>query len=234
MDETFLTGSAAFLSAIIVFCGSVFLLMAFVMGARLAYWVTASVTLAFVFIMGAVWSYGTPLGPVGQLPKWDPVDLGTSAAQLQPAAAADYPDGGWHPADTENSTEVTQQSELESASSDYLEAEIAKGGPAKESFATLDEAILDSESTRLLQQGGETYGAVTYVQVEIDPEDETAQEPEGSGDPIILVMQYDEGNPSGPARMITAGTFIVLVGHLFGLSRAERRAARKRESAEDA
>ena len=72
LDTTFLTGSAAFLSAIIVFCGSVFLLLAFVLGARLAYWVTASVTLSFVFIMGAVWSYGTPLGPVGQLPKWVP------------------------------------------------------------------------------------------------------------------------------------------------------------------
>ena len=235
MDETFLTGSAAFLSAIIVFCGSVFLLMAFVMGARLAYWVTASVTLAFVFIMGAVWSYGTPLGPVGQLPEWNEIDLGTSPEQLDFGPAADYPDdGGWHPADPENATEVTQQSELESSSADYLEAEIAKGGEAKESFATLDEAILEDDSARLLVSGGDTYGVVTYVQIEIEADDETTPAPEGTGEPIVIVMSYDPGNPSFPARRITAGTFLVLVGHLFGLSRAERRAKREREAAEDA
>ena len=235
MDETFLTGSAAFLSAIIVFCGSVFLLMAFVMGARLAYWVTASVTLAFVFIMGAVWSYGTPLGPVGQLPQWNTVDLGTSVDQLDFGPAADYPDeGGWHAADPENATEVTQQSELESASQDYLEDEIAKGGAAKESFDNLDEAIVEDESARLIDVDGDIYGAITYVQIVIDPDDELATPPEGSGDPIVIVMSYDPGNPSRPARMITAGTFLVLVGHLFGLSRAEKRAKRDREAAEDA
>ena len=235
MDSTFLTGSAAFISAVIVFCGSVFLLMAFVMGARLAYWVTASVTLAFVLIMGGVWSYGTPLGPVGQLPAWSPVDLGADQAQLDFGPAGDYPEGDWFVPDPEDSAQATQASELESASSDYLETEIAEGGEAKESFATIDEAILEEESGRLIEVDGETYGAVTYVQIEPpDPSDETADPLEGSGDPIVVVMSYDPGNPSRPARMITAGTFLLLVGHLIGLSRAERRAKRDRERAEDA
>jgi hypothetical protein len=43
-------------------------------------------------------------------------------------------------------------------------------------------------------------------------------------------MSYDPGNPSRPARTITAGTFLVLVGHLVGLSRAEKRARRDRET----
>ena len=234
MDSTFLTGSAAFICAIIVFCGSVFLLLAFVLGARLAYWVTASVTLSFVFIMGAVWSYGTPLGPVGQLPEWNPVDLGTDAAQLDFGPAAEYPDGDWYAADPEDSTQATQQSELESASADYLEAEIAEGGEAKESFDRFDEAIMEEDSARLFEQDGEFFGAATYVQIEVDPEDEEAELPAGSGDPIITVMSYDPGNPSRPARMITAGTLLLLVGHLVGLSLAEKRAKRDREAAEDA
>ena len=234
MDSTFLTGSAAFLSAIIVFCGSVFLLLAFVLGARLAYWVTASVTLSFVFIMGAVWSYGTPLGPVGELPSWSEVDLGTSPEQLDFGPASEYPDGEWHAADPEDATEATQQSELESASGDYLEAEIAKGGEAKESFDTLDEAIIAEDSARLIEVDGDTYGALTYEQIEVDAAAEDVEQPAGSGDPIIVVMSYDAGNPSRPARMITAGTFLVLVGHLVGLSLAERRAKRDREAAEDA
>ena len=230
MDTTFLTGSAAFLSAVIVFCGSVFLLLAFVLGARLAYWVTASVTLAFVFIMGAVWSYGTPLGPVGQLPAWEPVDLGTSAAQLDFGPAADYPEGDWHPADTENDAEVAQQSELESASSDFLEDEIDAG--EVDSFARIDDAIIAEDSARLLMSGGDQYGAITYEEIEIPADDEETPQPEGTGEPVIVVMSYDPGNPSGPARMITAGTFLVLVGHLVGLSRAEKRARRERETDE--
>ena len=235
MDTTFLTGSAAFISAVIVFCGSVFLLLAFVMGARLAYWVTASVTLAFVLIMGGVWSYGdVPLGPVGELPSWSEVDLGQDASQLDFGPAADYPDGDWFAPDMEDSTQATQASELGSASADYLEAEIAKGGEAEESFADLDEAILDDESVRLLDQDGDIYGAVTYEQVEADPEAEETELPEGTGDPIVIVMSYDPGNQFGPARAITLGTFVVLVLHLFGLSRAEKRARRDRESTDDA
>ncbi|MGH2755917.1 MAG: hypothetical protein ACRDLB_15995 [Actinomycetota bacterium] len=230
MDTTFLTGSAAFLSAVIVFCGSVFLLLAFVLGARLAYWVTASVTLAFVFIMGAVWSYGTPLGPVGQLPDWEPVDLGTSAGQLDFGPAADYPDGDWHSADPENDAEVAQQSELEPASGDYLETQIAEG--EVESFARIDDAIIQEDSALLLESGGDVYGAITYEEIEIEEGDEETPEPEGTGEPVIVVMSYDPGNPSGPARKITAGTFLVLVGHLVGLSRAERKARRERETDE--
>ena len=47
-------------------------------------------------------------------------------------------------------------------------------------------------------------------------------------------MSYDAGNPSRPARMITAGTFLVLVGHLVRpQSGREARQARP-EAAEDA
>ena len=87
---------------------------------------------------------------------------------------------------------------------------------------------------RLIDVDGDIYGAVTYEQIEVDPEAEDIEEPEGSGEPIIVVMSYDAGNPSRPARMITAGTLLILVGHLVGLSLAERRAKRDREAAEDA
>ena len=43
-----------------------------------------------------------------------------------------------------------------------------------------------------------------------------------------VVMKYDPGDPLGQARMITAGTFLLFVLHLFGLSRAERKTKRDR------
>jgi hypothetical protein len=36
-------------------------------------------------------------------------------------------------------------------------------------------------------------------------------------------MEFDPGNPLGKARMITLGTFVLLVLHMFGLARSERK-----------
>ncbi len=75
MDAIFVEGVAAVLAGIIVFCGSVFFLLSLVVGARLAYFITASVTLAFLSIMGVVWSVN-PLGPLPlSLGRW--IALGT-------------------------------------------------------------------------------------------------------------------------------------------------------------
>ena len=94
MDVPFISGMAAFVSSILIFCGSAFLLMMLVMGARLAYFVTASITLAFVLILGIVWSIN-PLGPVGQLPNWEPIGLGQDASAIEFGPASAYPDDPW-------------------------------------------------------------------------------------------------------------------------------------------
>jgi hypothetical protein len=210
MDLVFIEGVAAVVSAIIVFCGSVFLLLAMVMGGRLAYFVTASVTLAFLLIMGVVWSIN-PLGPLGEAPSWSGVDAGPDAAQLDFAAATQYPEGPWQPIDTEDAAQAGQASELESASADYLQTAIDRG--ELDTFADAEDAAANTQLTRLLEQDGRTYGAVT-----LEPT-EGAQ-----GEETVVVMSYDPGNPLGPARMITLGTLVLLVAHLVGLSIVERRA----------
>ena len=210
MDLVFIEGVAAVVSAIIVFCGSVFLLLAMVMGGRLAYFVTASVTLAFLLIMGVVWSIN-PLGPVGEAPSWSGVDAGPDAAQLELAAAAQYPEGPWQPVDPDDAAQSAQASELETSSTDYLEGAIERG--EVDTFEDVEDATANPDLTRLLEQGGREYGAVT-----LEPADGA------QGEETVIVMSYDPGNPLGPARMITLGTFVLLVAHLVGLSIVERRA----------
>lgn len=211
MDLLFLEGIGATIAAIIVFCGSVYLLLAMVVGGRLAYFITASVTLAFMLIMGVVWSVN-PLGPVGKLPEWDPTAIGPQGAQLDFGPAADYPDGGgWFAADPEDAAQAAQASELESGAADYLESAIADG--EVDTFETATDAAVNTDLTRLLEQGEATFGAVTFEPIQ-----------GAQGTPTVAVMEYDPGNPLGPPRMITAGTFVLFVLHLFGLSRAERRA----------
>jgi hypothetical protein len=223
MDLLFFEGVGAVISGIIVFCGSVWMLLAMVMGPRLAYFVAASVTLGFLLIMGVVWSI-SPLGPVGQLPEWDPVAIGEEAGELDFDPAAQYPEGDWRPPDTEDAAEATRATELESSALDYLEQAIAAGDVT--AFQAVDEAVVNSDNTRLLDQES-GYGAVTFEPAE-PAEGQQGGEPEGGpGGAAVAVLQYDPGNPLGMARTITAGTAVVFALHLFGLSRSESRARRR-------
>lgn len=223
MDDTFLIGSAAFLSSIIVFVGSVFLLLTLVLGARLAYLVTASVTLSFVLMMAAVWSYGTPLGPVGQLPEWDPVDIALSADSLGFAPAAQYPDDPWRAPNEEDAAETSLASELESAGLEYLGAAIDEG--TIDQYEDAGDAITAPESARLLERDGTTYGAITLEPVE-------GGETPVDAPPVVAVFEFDPGNPSGPARQIAGGTLILFVIHLFFLGRAEKKVLKRKQESE--
>lgn len=219
MDTAFITGMGAFVSAILIFCGSAFLLLMLVMGARLAYFVTASITLAFILILGVVWSVN-PLGPVGQLPDWDPLDLGQEASAIEFGPASAYPDDPWHVPAEDDETENTRVAELESSAQEYV-TEAASAGEGGLPAVVSSTTILDQDNaTVLLEQDGTEYGATTVEITDGDGE-EAGQ--------FLVVMEYDPGNPLGEARMITVGTFILLVLHLVGLSMSEKRARRERE-----
>lgn len=215
MDTAFVTGMAAFLSAILIFCGSAFLLLTLILGARLAYWITASVTLAFVLIMAIAWSVN-PLGPVGQLPEWDPVDIDEDVSKLEFQPAAEYPEGQWRPADKEDDTELARSAELEGDASDYFVAAVEEG---EIKFDPTDTITVVEDSTLLLSQDTADYGATTFEVVN------AADDPVGE---VTAVLKYDPGNPLGKARSIAAGTFIFFVLHLVGLSRAERKVKEER------
>lgn len=221
MDETFVVGLAAFISSVVIFCGSVWLLLAVIMGPKLAYFVSASVTLGFLLIMGLVWSYGTPLGPVGELPSWNGVDAAAAGSSLDFGPASSYPDSPWEAADPEDQHQITIVGELENAAADFLESEL--DAENVDTFESGGDAIVDSEQTRLLEQGGTQYGAVTFTLLEVESDESTEDAEEVVGEDTVIVMEYDPGNPSRPARLITAGTFLLFLAHLFGLSLSERR-----------
>ena len=215
MDIPFISGMAAFVSSIIIFNGSAFLLLMLVMGAKLAYLITASITLAFTLIMGIVWSIN-PLGPVGQLPEWDPVGVGTDATAIEFGQASAYPNEPWQAPNTEDDAENTRVADLQSAAQDYV-IEAATAGEAEGLPQLVDSTTVPEDATLLLQDGEEEYGATTVEAV--DTEGQTTE--------VLVVMQYDPGNPLGQARLITLGTFIILVLHLIVLSRSEKRARQR-------
>lgn len=225
MDETFVVGIAAFVSAVVIFCGSVWLLLAVIMGPKLAYFVSASVTLGFLLIMGAVWSYGTPLGPVGVLPSWNGIDAAAAGDPLDFGPASSYPESPWAEPDPEDSHQVTITGELENSAVDFLTSELEAENI--NTFESAGDAVVNQDFTRLLEQDGKEYGAVTFTVLEAAPAGEGEEPAEQAvGTDTVVVMEYDPGNPSKPARMITAGTFLLFLAHLFGLSRSEKRSNR--------
>ena len=215
MDTAFVTGMAAFISSVIIFIGSAFFLLMLVMGARLAYWVTASVTLAFLLIMGVVWSIN-PLGPVGEMPSWNEVAVAEDPQDLDFEAASQYPDSPWRGANEDDAAETAKVAELESAATEAFAAALDKGDLP---FAVSDSVVAAEDGTVLLEQGGQQYG-MTKLEVT-----NVLTEPVGAAH---VVMKYDPGDPLGQARMITAGTFLLFVLHLFGLGRAERKTKQER------
>ncbi|MGH2748244.1 MAG: hypothetical protein ACRDKB_10010 [Actinomycetota bacterium] len=217
MDLTFVEGAAATVSAIVVFVGSAFLLMTMVMGARLAYFVTATVTLSFLLMMGVVWSL-SPLGPVGDLADWDGVGIGATAQETGFGPASAYPENPWRPADEEDEGETTQVGELSSAAGSVLEDAISEG--EVETFTEASDGAINDDRTRLLEQDGDLFGAVTFEPVEGS---------EATGE-VVAVLEFDPGNPLGPARTMTVGVAALFVLHLWGLSRQERRVRRKAEA----
>lgn len=218
MDIPFISGMAAFVSSILIFCGSAFLLLMLVMGARLAYLVTASITLAFVLIMGVVWSIN-PLGPVGEMPSWNTVGIGQEPSDIEFSQATSYPDDPWHPAATDDEAEAARIAELESSAQDAV-TEAATAGDVDGLPSVVDSATVvgDEGTTVLLEQEGKEFGA-TRLEVLGTDSDEPIE--------VMVVMEYDPGNPLGQARMITLGTFILLVLHLVALSLSEKRARQR-------
>lgn len=231
MDTVFVEGVGAVVSGIIVFCGSVFLLIAMVTGARLAYFITATITLAFCVMLGLVWSgYNlpfvpptvNPLGPVGTLPSWGDVGIAEDPGEIDFEEASSYPEGDWFTPDTEDPLESAQASGLKNAATDGLEAAIEEGEIP--GYGDASEALVNEDSVKLLTVGETTYGGATF-----EPGPSADSE---APDEVVYIGEYDAGNPLRPARLMTLGFFIVFLLHLLGLWLVERRARRRAEERE--
>jgi hypothetical protein len=217
MDVIFTVGVGAVLSGIIVFVGSVWLLLSLILGPRLAYFVAASITLAFLLIMSVAWSVN-PLGPVGELPSWGPVAIGEDPSGLEFGPADSYPESPWRVPNEDDTAEQTQKSELETDAGAYVETAVTAGSTG----------IASTDETRFLEQDGDLFGAVT-LEVAPPAGAATGQTEGGTPEPIevVAILEFDPGNPLGRARIAAVGAFVLLVLHLFGLSRSERRARRE-------
>lgn len=208
----FWLGILAVASAILVFCGSIWLVLSMYVGRKLAYFIVASITLCVLLILSFVWSF-VPLGPVGTLPEWKPLAVGQQPSSVAFKPAARYPDKPWYSPPSDDTAAQNQAGAITTPATDALTAAIGSG--KVKVFASASDAVADANSVRFLQQGNTLYGAIQFIPVK----------PSANG-AAVVVMRWDVGDPLGQARLICFGVALLLLLHLVSLWLIERSAAR--------
>ncbi|HEX4863032.1 MAG TPA: hypothetical protein VFV02_03110, partial [Acidimicrobiales bacterium] len=90
-------GIVAVVIAVVVFIGSVWLLLSLVLGGRLGYFVMATVTFGIMVILSIIW-FGSKLGPTGTDTTWVAMGAGPDLQEIKAYENTydlrQYPDGG--------------------------------------------------------------------------------------------------------------------------------------------
>lgn len=107
MDPTFIKGLLAFITMVVVFVGSAWLLLSMILGVRLGYFVMASCFFGVMILISAIW-FVTGLGPkgdtgflgsLGEETNWRPVAVGPALSTVDTDFGrfnfGDYPRGDW-------------------------------------------------------------------------------------------------------------------------------------------
>jgi hypothetical protein len=100
----FSLGVLVVICGLILFGGSIYLLLAGIFGRKMAYLVEATCFFAFLTLLAAIWTWGfwsqgpqtpTNLGPQGEAAHWQPVSAGLQPSSDKYPVALQYPGGPW-------------------------------------------------------------------------------------------------------------------------------------------
>ena len=212
IDRIFIEGVLAVVAGVVLFAGSIYVLISAVFGARMGYLIAATGFFAFFVILAAIWAFGAPgtlpfLGPKGSLPEWVPVAAGQDLTSPTYPVIEAYPGSPWEPpgkrdtAQIEPVTLAFQEFLAEEAQAELREAGI-QGQLAPEDFQVQEIRFARSGETRLA--AATAFSDTGGRQVEV----------------VGYLKQGNLGLPSYVAFVIAVLGFVI---HLPFLDRAERR-----------
>lgn len=128
--EVVAKGIVAVVVAVVVFIGSVYLLLALILGARLAYFLTGSVVFGILVILSIIW-FGSVLGPKGAPTTWEALGAGPDLQEVTGHGntfdLSGYPGGDWK-------TPSESDMPVKGAGNTFAEAESAK--PVLDTFVS--------------------------------------------------------------------------------------------------
>lgn len=224
-DPTIL-GILVFISGVVLFCGSAYLLLATNLGARLGFLIAAAALTGFMVLLSLIWmSTATPLNsPRGRIAEWKAVEVTDAPAESSIAAVRSIQSEG----DRIPGEDLTElRPAVDAALVIPGEGDDAEPGE----FATFSEAgdlIIDDEELSTYVVGGASrwifWHEPRYAAVEFCIDDATDDEVE-FGEPVpdpqcdparssqFLVLERDLGSLRQPPFMYFLASLV-----LFGLS----------------
>jgi hypothetical protein len=205
--------------AIIIFIGSVFLLLAAVFGPRMGYLVMAVALFGWMIILSSLWAFGfwsggldtkTNLGPRGTEPHWQAFGVGVQVASSSYPVVNSYPAKPWVASQGVNDERDASVGTVTTAVQDFLaaqaNAQLATSG-SKETVEAADFTVTDVEFTSV----GRTSLAGAHAFF-------------SGGGPTLTVFAYHNSGTVPIYSFFFLGTSIVLfLIHVPFLDRAERR-----------
>jgi hypothetical protein len=213
LTRTNIEGALVVISAIIIFCGSVWMLAGSVFGTWMGYLVSATAFFAFMLILSALWVLGAPgtpkyLGPKGDLPAWVPLAAGQELTSSTAPFVEEYPADPWKAPKAAGLAEESEPATL--AFQEFL---------AEEATAELEASRIEGE----VEPTGFVIEGLRFSEFEERPV-AMARGFATDGGPEVLVFGYkDPGNEPLPSYLFLVGSIIGFVVHLPFLDRAERK-----------
>jgi hypothetical protein len=199
-------------AALILFCGSIYLLLSAVFGLRMGYLVAATGFFAFFIILAALWAFGAPgtlpfLGPKGSLPTWVPVAAGDDLRSPTFPVVDRYPGGPWE--DPTNKTQG-QVEPVTTEFQEFLAEEAARELRQSGLEGELEPAEFQITEIRFTQVGETKLAAATAFSAT-------------GGRTVEVVGYLEPGNQAMPSYVALGIAVVGFLVHIPFLDRAERR-----------
>ena len=222
LSPFFWKGIAVTVAGVILFMGTVYVLLTAVFGWRMAYLVLAVSLFGWMIILSALWAFGAPgtprnLGPRGTEPHWQVFAAGTQAVRsARVPETASYPGGPWRPPTAETRSAVES---VTTAIQRYLVVQAGgrlaqpggTEGQQQEQALRLDPSMFDVEDVRFATaaDGTRLVGAQAFFT---------------QGGPRVTVFAFDDpGNVPVYSWAFFGASIVGFLVHLPFLDRAERK-----------
>ena len=227
-------GSLVVLCGFILFAGSIYLLLAALLGKKMAYLLEATCFFAFLMIVSSLWTFGfysqgpetpTNQGPKGTEAHWQPITGGLQASGEIFPVALKYPDSPWA---APNDATTASKEPMESAVKEFMaeqanaqagiqvlpEIPEAAGGRGPVEYADGKEPFTPDQFTvedvRFTTDGDKSLGAARAFY-------------NGGGPEVTVVAVHDPGNVWIYSWIFLAVSIIGFGVHLPFLDREEKK-----------
>jgi hypothetical protein len=218
--DTLWKGLGVTIAAVILFIGSVYVLLAAIFGRWMGYLVLMIGLSGWMILQSALWLFGfwsqgvetpTNLGPRGAEPAWLVLDAGLEAgADRFTSTFEAFPDDPWHDASAEVEGEDADIQQVTGAATTFLSEQ------ANEDLG------LEPETATAITPTQFTVDSIAFANEEDTRLAVVRAHFNGGGPQTTVSMYYDTGSVPRYSYMFLAGSIVVFALHLPLLDRAER------------